>query len=251
MVTFTTAGLLAMATAWLLPFLRVAALFSSAPVLSHRALPVRVRLAAAGVIAACVALSAPAPPPLDGNALLVAAVEQLAVGLAIGFALQLVFAGVALAGELVGLQMGLGFATLFDPGSGGQVPVTAALFTAAALLLFLSIDGHLVLIGTLAEGFRDLPPGALFGRLDAAAFARAGGMVFATGLQLALPVLAGVLLVNLALALVARVSPQLNIFSVGFPASLLAGLALLALTAPAWVAGIEAALRTAVLRLLP
>lgn len=251
MVTFTSAQLLALATAWMLPFFRVAALFSSAPVLSHRAFPVRLRLAAAAAVAACVAFAAPPAPVPEGGMLVLAAVEQVAVGLAIGFALQLVFAGVQLAGELAGLQMGLGFATLFDPAAGNQAPVTAAFFSAVAMLVFLAIDGHLVLIGTLAEGFRDLPPGALFARLDPQNLARAGSIVFATGLQLALPVLAGVLLVNVALALVARVSPQLNIFSVGFPATLMAGLALMILTAPAWVGGIEAALRASVMRLLP
>jgi len=242
MVPLNGAELLALASSLLLPFLRVAALFSSAPLLSHRAIPQRVRLAAALAIAVCVASSGASVPP-SSSQLIGAAVEQILVGLAIGFAMQLVFAGVSLAGDLAGMQMGLGFATVFDPQAQGQEPVLGAYMQTAALLVFLAIDGHLVLVGSVAESFRDLPPGALIARLDGMAFAKAGATVFATGLQIALPVLAGLLLVNISLAMVARVAPQLNLFSIGFPSTLLAGMGLLIVTAPSWLGGIENALR--------
>ncbi len=242
MVGFTTADLLAALAAWWLPFCRVAALFASAPVLSHRAFPVRFRLAAALAISVAVAAGGGVQAPPTGSAMLAAAVEQLAVGLAMGFSMQLVFAGANLAGELVGLQMGLGFGTLFDPAGGGQTPATGAFLSIAALLVFLGLDGHLVLIGSLGEGLRDLPPGALVHRLDPMQLAAAGNVVFRTGLAIAAPALAALLVANIAFGLVARVSPQLNIFAVGFPATLFAGLALLALTAPAWLASLSQAL---------
>lgn len=249
MLGFTDRELEALLAAWMLPFLRVAALFSSAPILSHRAFPVRLRLAAALAITAAIAGTIPGPPP-RGEALAFAAAEQVLVGLALGFTLQLVFAAAQLAGEVIGLQMGLGFATFFDPGGATQTPMPGAFITVAAFLLFLALDGHLVMIGTVAESFRDLPPGELLGRFDPQAMARAGGSVFRLGLQLALAPLVGLLLVNFAFGLVARVSPQLNIFSVGFPAALLAGFVLLVLAAPAWLRALENALRAALAALV-
>lgn len=250
MVGFTTADLLAALAAWWLPFCRVAALFASAPVLSHRAAPVRVRLAAALAVSVAVAAGGGAAPPA-GASLVAAAAEQVAVGLAIGFAMQLVFAGATLAGELVGLQMGLGFGSLFDPAGAGQTPTLGAFFSIAALLVFLAIDGHLALLLAVGESLRDLPPGTLAARLDPLRLAEAGAVVFRTGLAIALPALAGLLLANIAFGLVARVSPQLNIFSVGFPATLFAGLLLLALTAPAWLAATAEALRAMLGTLAP
>jgi flagellar biosynthetic protein FliR len=243
MVGFTSDELLAAFAAWWLPFCRIAALFSSAPVLSHRGFPVRLRLAAALAVSVAVAAGGGTAAPTGGNALILAAVEQVAVGLAIGFAMQLVFAGASLAGELVGLQMGIGFGSLFDPAGGGQTASVGAFFSIAALLVFLALDGHLALISAVGESLRDLPPGTLLQRIDAMKFAAAGEVVFRTGLVIAMPTLAGLLLVNLAFGFVARVSPQLNVFSVGFPATLFAGLSLLALTAPAWVAAVAEALQ--------
>lgn len=242
MIELASADLAAALAAWWLPFCRVAALFTSAPVLSHRAFPVRLRVAAALAIAAAVAAGGDTAAPPAGTAMIAASVEQVAVGLAMGFTMQLVFAGANLAGELVGLQMGIGFGTLFDPSGSGQTPTVGAFFSLAALLLFLGLDGHLVLVAAVCESLRDLPPGALVTRLDPLRLARAGEVVFRTGLSIALPVLAGVLLANIAFGLVARVSPQLNIFAVGFPATLFTGLALLALTAPAWVSATVAAI---------
>lgn len=251
MLGFTSAELQALIALWVLPFARIAALFSSAPVLSHAAFPVRLRIASALAITAAVTMVQPAVPPPTGSAMVLALVEQVAVGLATGFAMQLVFAAAQMAGELIGLQMGLGFATLFDPGGAGQAPLPGALLTLVALLLFLALDGHLVMIGAVAENFRDLPPGKLLGAFDPKAFAAAGGTIFRLALQLSIAPLAGLLLVNLAFGLIARVSPQLNIFSVGFPAALLAGMALLVVAAPAWISALEAAMRSSLRALLP
>lgn len=248
MFTFTDAQLQAVLAAWMLPFVRIAALFSSAPILSHRAFPIRLRLAAALAVTAAVASVAPVDLP-RGDALALAVGEQVLVGLALGFTMQLVFAAVQLAGEVIGLQMGLGFAMFFDPGGGSQAAMPGAFITVVAFLVFLALDGHLVLIGSVAESFRDLPPGTLLARFDPRAVAAAGGTVFRLALQLALAPLVGLLIVNFAFGLVARVSPSLNIFSVGFPAALLAGFGLLLLAAPAWVGTLEGALRAALVAL--
>lgn len=249
MFAFTDAQLQAVVAAWMLPFVRIAALFSSAPILSHRAFPIRLRLAAALAITAAVAPLVPAALP-KGDALALAVAEQALVGLAIGFTLQIVFAAVQLAGEVIGLQMGLGFATFFDPGGGSQAAMPGAFITVVAFLVFLALDGHLVLIGGVVESFRDLPPGTLLARFDPRVLAATGATLFKLALQLAIAPLVGLLVVNFAFGLVARVSPSLNIFSVGFPATLLAGFVLLLLAAPAWVGAIEAALRSSLVALI-
>lgn len=252
MVAFSDAQLQAWLAAFLLPFFRILALFSAAPVLSLRTVPARARIGLSVVLAATIAPSVAAPVRVDPTswAMLGFVAQEVAVGLAIGFAARLVFAAFDLAGEVIGLQMGLGFATFFDPGGGSQAAMPGAFITVVAFLVFLALDGHLVLIGGVVESFRDLPPGTLLARFDPRVLAATGATLFKLALQLAIAPLVGLLVVNFAFGLVARVSPSLNIFSVGFPATLLAGFVLLLLAAPAWVGAIEAALRSSLVALI-
>ncbi len=147
-----------------------------------------------------------------------------------GFSMRLVFAGVQAAGEYAGLQMGLSFASFFDPTSGGNTMVIARLLNVMAMLIFLAVDGHLMLVMVLAESFQALPisdaPLAAGGWF---LLANAGGDIFASGLMLALPLIATLLTLNLAMGILNRVSPQFSIFAVGFPITLLAGIAMLQL----------------------
>jgi flagellar biosynthetic protein FliR len=158
---------------------------------------------------------------------------QIVIGLAIGFALRLVFVAVEMAGDLIGLQMGLGFAMFYDPGNVQHTPILGQFLGLLATLIFLSINGHLLIISALVDSFHTLPitvepmQGGFFQTL-----ARHGAIIFAASLQLALPLIVTMLVVNLSLGVLTRAAPQLNIFAVGFPVTLAIGFAALVLTLP-------------------
>jgi flagellar biosynthetic protein FliR len=153
---------------------------------------------------------------------------------------------VDVAGEIAGLQMGLGFASFFDPQHGAHTLVVAQFLGLLATLIFLGIDGHLMLLSALAESFRLLPVGA-GAPLEWPAIASLGGGIFVTGLMIALPVVVALLLTNIALGILTRAAPQLNLFAVGFPVTILAGWIVLALSlpmlAPLFTQAFEAGLR--------
>jgi flagellar biosynthetic protein FliR len=217
------------------PLVRVLALISVAPVLSHRSVPMRVKLLLGMVITALLVPNVPAPPLTDaltgaGIGLLV---QNILIGVTLGFAVRLIFAALELAGELIGLQMGLSFAGFFSPATGQTQNAVASFLSLLALLMFLAIDGHLLLIHALAESFRLFP----LDQADATALSfellvRMAADMFAIALTLALPFVAVLLLVNVVLGVLARVAPQLNIFAVGFPLTLLVGLSVLYLLLP-------------------
>ena len=221
--------------AFLYPFIRILALFSSAPLLSHASVPLGVRIGLAllcTIIIAPTLAAAPAVSPFSGAGVLLI-VQQLLVGVALGFSLQVVFAAVELAGDMIGLQMGLSFASFIDPQSNEQVPLVGSLLGMLLLLLFCALDGHLLLLGALADSFRSLPVG-IDGLhwLDWKRLVDTGALVFAFGLQIALPVIAALILANLALGVLTRAAPQLNIFAVGFPVTLMVGMLALLLGMP-------------------
>ncbi|WP_427911997.1 flagellar biosynthetic protein FliR [Ramlibacter sp. MMS24-I3-19] len=234
MVTFSQLQLDAWLAGLLLPFIRVLALFSSAPLLSHKGFPIRARVASAGAISVVVAPFAgvPAGASLATMAGLGLVAQQVAVGLCIGFAARLLFALFEIAGEFIGLQMGFSFAGFFDPHGGTQSAVGSWLNT-LALLLFVAMNGHLLLVEAVTASFRVLPiTGDPLAAIALLRPDRLGADMFRLALSLALPSTLLLLFVNLALGFVSRVAPQLSIFSVGFPITLLAGLGSLLLVLP-------------------
>jgi flagellar biosynthetic protein FliR len=236
MVAFTDAQLQAWLAAFLLPFCRILALFSAAPVLSLRSLPARVRIGLSMVLAATIAPSV--AMPVQANLLSLTGLgfvaQEVAVGLTIGFAARLVFAAFDLAGEVIGLQMGLSFAGFFDP-QGGQGTAVGSFMNTVATLLFLALNGPLLLIAATLRSFTTLPVGQVpfefAQRFDPVSL---GAEVFAIGLLIALPFLALILFVNLLLGVMSRVAPQLSLFSIGFPITIGAGLVLLTVGLP-WI----------------
>ncbi|MGE4243984.1 flagellar biosynthetic protein FliR [Ramlibacter sp.] len=234
MVTFSQVQLDAWLAGFLLPFLRVLALFTAAPILSHRSVPMRVRVAASGVIGFAIAPFAgvPAGLSLASASGLGLVAQQVLIGLVLGFAARLLFAVFEIAGELVGLQMGFSFAGFFDPHGGTESPVGSWLHT-LALMLFVALDGHLALIDALVATFRTLPiAGDPMAALRLVRLDALGAEVFRLALVLALPATMLMLFVNLALGFVSRVAPQLSLFSIGFPVTLLVGLGALAAGVP-------------------
>ena len=227
MIEFSEAQLLGWIVPLLWPFLRMLALLSAMPVLGTRTVPVRVRVA----LAAFVALAAqPALPPmpvlaLDTPLAFALVLQQVLVGLAIGFAARVVFAAIEYAGEFVGLQMGLNFAGFFDPVSAAAGTATGRLYGTMVAWLFVVVDGHLLVIAALVHSFETFAVGPQ--PLDFLRHAMPhqwGAELFRVGLWVALPVLAMLLFVNLVLGLISRIAPQINIFAVGFPVTLAVGL---------------------------
>ncbi|WP_072186154.1 flagellar biosynthetic protein FliR, partial [Serratia rubidaea] len=137
------------------------------------------------------------------------------------------------AGEVIGMQMGLSFATFFDPSGGPNMPVLARLLNLLAMLLFLSFDGHLWLISLLADSFHTLPirPQPLSGN-GFLALAQAGSLIFINGVMLALPLICLLLTLNLSLGLLNRVTPQLSVFVIGFPVTMTIGMLTLGMMMP-------------------
>jgi flagellar biosynthesis protein FliR len=223
-------------------FLRVTGFMLLAPVFGAALVPRRVKLVFA--LALTLILAPLAPPtatidPISAAALLIAA-QQLLVGLAIGFVVQVVFDALVLAGQLVATTMGLGFATLIDPARGTSTAVVSQFYLILGTLIFLALDGHIALISVLADSARVLPPAP--GTLGADAFlavVRWGGRIFEAGTMIALPAVVGLVLVNLALGIVSRAAPQLNLFAVGFPVSMLLGFTMLMLSLPTLQGNLE------------
>lgn len=234
-------ALLADPGAWLggllFAMLRVGGALTVAPVFAHLGLPVRIRVALSAAVAFSVQQSRPLPPLDLGHAAgMLAAAQEVTIGLAIGLVLALAFAGAMVAGEGIATGAGLGFSSFVDPGSGVTSPAIGQFLNFAMTLVFLGVDGHLRLLEVVAGSYVALPPGAAWpGPAAWRDLADFGGLVFQTGLLVALPVTGALLAVNLALGVLTRAAPQLNLFAVGVPVTVLAGAAMLALAMPALV----------------
>jgi flagellar biosynthetic protein FliR len=232
---------------WMVAMIRPGAAFLAAPIFGASFVPVQLRL----IIALAVGIPALAATnftlPTEGLAsiegfLLVAG--EVMVGLAIGFAVQIGFAAALIAGETISNVMGLGFAGMVDPASGQQNPMIGQFLTILGTFLFLAIGGHLALAATVVESYRALPPGNAWLTAESIrGLVLFGAVLFAAGLSIALPVGFALILVQIVMGMLARSAPQLNLFSVGIPATLLAGIVLLAIAAPVIGEGILAVLQ--------
>lgn len=215
---------------FLWPFCRIGAFLMASPLLGHSSIPVRVKVCLAAMLSILLAPNLPPLPqvPVFSWAGVGIIVEQFLIGMAIGMTMRVVFGVVEFAGEIIGLQMGLGFATFYAPDTASNTMVLSRLLYMLTLLMFLVFDAHLLVLELLAGTFTSLPIGGV--RFDPAAWqmlARYGSTIFLTGLLLALPLVASLLIINLAMGILNRAAPQLTVFSVGFPLTLTIGLVLL------------------------
>ena len=213
--------------ATLLVLSRVGGLVMTAPVFGHTLLPIRVRLGIALALTVVVIAAVPPPAALPTTFLgmVGALIMEVALGALLGSVAQFIFAGVQIGGQLAGVQMGFGFATLIDPQSHAQTTVVAELQQLLVLFLFLVLDIHHALIAALIDSFRAAPLGAVV--LAGAGLQEAVRMaaeLFVLGLRVAAPVMTALLLSNLALGVIARTVPQLNVFVIGFPVNIGLGL---------------------------
>jgi len=227
---FTSADIASWVGTLVWPFTRIAAMLAIAPIFGAQVVPLRVRLIVALVLTWVVVPLVPPVPAIDplSAASALVTVQQILIGLAIGFSLQLVLATLVIAGQTIAMGMGLGFAQMVDPQNGVNVPVIGQYYLVIATLLFLALNGHLALLRVLVDSFQSLPVGVdALTREDFRHIAWWGVRLFANAVMVALPAVASILLVNLSFGVVSRSAPQLNIFGVGFPVTLTLGFVVL------------------------
>lgn len=232
MLSVTSAQLDAWLAALMFPLARLLGLFSAAPLFGNRMVPQRVRLAVGLATAFAILPALPPMPEVPADSLLALAIlaQQAFIGIAMGFAMRLMFAAVDVAGELIGLQMGLSFAVFFSPQTGGQTSVIAEFLGLMTLLIFVAMDGHLLLVKIVVTSFEWLPVGRLPKAEGWKLVVSYAAVMFASALLMALPMIAALLITNTALGVLTRAAPQLNLFAVGFPVTLSVGFVVLLLS---------------------
>ncbi|MFN4330294.1 MAG: flagellar biosynthetic protein FliR [Limnobacter sp.] len=225
------------------PFLRVLAMLSTAPVFDNRTIQRRLRVGLAALIAILLMPLLPPPPQtLNSAQAIPIMLQQILIGVSMGFGMRLVFAAFEMAGDLLGLQMGLAFSMFVDPVRGGQTPLIGSFLGVLASLVFLVIDGHLLVIAAVVNSFELIPIGSNLDVVNPQNIASAGSIMFMLALQIALPVLTAVLICNIVLGMLARAAPQLNIMSIGFSITIGMGLWVLLMGLPYFISGIDTAM---------
>lgn len=235
MISVTIDQLYAWINAFIWPFIRIAAMVGSAPLLSESAIPARVKVGLSVMLTLIVAPSLGPMPSLATAswAALWIMGQQILIGLALGLTMRIIFAAVQTAGEFIGLQMGLSFASFFDPSTGSNTAVLARILNTVTLLVFIALNGHLLMIGGLLRTFEVLP--IMVGELDVNGWGvilEWSSQIVVSGLLMALPVMIVLLTINLSLGILNRTAQQLSVFAVGFPISLTVGLTILAVVLP-------------------
>lgn len=217
------------------PFVRISSMMMAAPVFGARMLPVRIRIMMALTISIVTVPLLPPVPAVDPLSFAAAGIlfQQILIGVATGLIIQMVFQSLVIAGEAIANGMGLGFARMVDPANGVQVPVISQFFVVLATLLFVILNGHLLLIQLMIHSFEILPISETGLSLPAMkAVVNWGSQMFVGGLMVALPAVTALLVVNISMGVITRAAPQLNIFAVGFPLMILLGFIFLTATLP-------------------
>ncbi|HEU4623178.1 MAG TPA: flagellar biosynthetic protein FliR [Steroidobacteraceae bacterium] len=236
MITLTTGQLEGWIGQLFWPFVRIGACFMVAPAFGALFVPARVRIVLAGAVALLVAPLVTIPSgvtPLSVGGIIIT-VQQVIIGVALGFALQVLFDSVAMGGQLLANSMGLSFAFNVDPMRGTGTPALGQLYALLVMLTFLALDGHLALIEVLVDGFRTLPIGTTgLGNDGYWSIVSWGTQIFSGALAVALPGVTALLIVNIAFGVMSRAAPSLNLFAVGFPIALVFGLVIVVIGLPA------------------
>ncbi len=221
------------------PFLRISSFLMAAPIIGTKDLPRRLRLLFALIMTGVLAPTLSLDPalsslePLSTTGLMVVA-QQIAVGLSMGLVLRMVFVVFEFAGQIVAQQMGLGFASMVDPSSGVQVPVVGQFYNVLATLIFFGTNLHLKMVQLLSDSFQLLPVGRSIDRNMLSGVVQWSGELLSLAVVMMLPVIIGLLAVNLIFAVMTRAAPQLNVFAIGFPVTLLFGVVIMLLSVPSF-----------------
>ena len=226
MLTITTNEVVQLVQMWLWPFFRIAGLLMTAPVIGTRTVPVRIRISIAVLITVVIFPVLPeirAIDPTSAEGVLIS-VQQVMIGISMGLCMRVVFVALELAGQAIGQLMGLMLASMVDPANGNQVPIIGQFYLLLATLLFLAVDGHLMMIHVLAESFNSMPIGSASMSANSAWEVLIWtGSILKTAVVIALPAIVSLLIVNLSFGVMTRSAPQLNIFAVGFPIMIILG----------------------------
>ncbi len=214
-----------------LPFFRIAAMLMIAPLFGGRMVPTRLRILFALALAASLSpliASAPHLDALAGHTSVLMIVQEIAIGATMGFMVQMVFDAIIIGSQTIAMGMGLGFAMLVDQQRGVNVPILSQFFVILTTMMFLALNGHLILIKVLIQSFTTLPPGTVgLGREGLWSVVSWGSQMFAGAILIALPAVVALLIVNIAYGVISRAAPTLNLFAVGFPATMLLGFLML------------------------
>lgn len=242
MISVSSDMLQAWVSGLLWPLTRILAVIAAAPLFSHRAMPNMVKLGFSLVLTLIIMPTMPVVPKVDivSMAGLLILIQQVVIGAAIGFSMHVMFAAAELAGQLGSMTMGLGFASFFDPQTQGQSTSVSQFFGLLAMLVFLSMNGHLLLISAIGDSFTSLPISAQATTyINGMTMAAWGGKIFSAGLLMSLPVVAALLVTNMALGILTRTAPQLNLFGIGFPITIGLGFLIIALSLPGMLQPIQ------------
>lgn len=232
---------------WLIAMIRPGAAFIAAPVFGAPAVPLQLRLILALALGLAALNSVSITLPQDGVASfegVMLVMGEILAGLAMGFAVQIGYAAAFVAGETIGNAMGLNFAAMVDPSSGQSTQVLGQFLSILANFLLLGMDGHLLLASFVVQSYTAVPPGAAMLSNDTVwRLIEFGGSLMGMGVTVALPVAFALVLVQIVMGMLSRAAPSLNLFAVGMPVAMMAGLVLLAIAAPIMAEGMTAALK--------
>ncbi|NOU24844.1 MAG: flagellar biosynthetic protein FliR [Methylotenera sp.] len=223
------------------PLTRILGVIAAAPIFNHSSIPNQVKLGLGITLTLIIVPTLPAMPNFEIFSFqgLLILVQQLVIGLAIGFSMRLVFSAVELAGQLIGMSMGLGFASFYDPQTQGQSTAVNQFLVLLSMLIFLSLDGHLLIVTAVANSFTSMPISVGGSSINPMKIALWGETIFSAGLLLALPAVTALLITNMALGILTKTAPQLNLFGIGFPITLSIGFVVLALSLPGMLKPIQ------------
>lgn len=224
---------------FLLVFVRMTGLFVIAPIFGRRNIPTYLKIGFSFFITLIlVNTTAIKAVQYDGSLLsyVLLAVKEFIVGISIGFVSYMVFTAIYVAGEIIDMQIGFGVVNVIDPVSNIQVPVTSNLYFILSMLLLFSVNGHHVIIKTLFDSFSSLPPGSsVFDASLSDGLIKLFATVFMTGFKIAAPVVAVIIVTDVALGTISRMVPQLNIFVIGMPLKIFLGLFIVLITIPIFI----------------
>jgi len=244
---FTSAEISAMVGTYLWPFIRIGAFIAAMPVFTSSFINTRVRIILAVVLTIVTVPLLPAVPEIDAISIngVLLIMQQVLIGIAMGGIFHMVFAVFTIGGQIIAMQMGLGFATMVDPVNGSQAPVLSMFYIILVTLFFFLLNGHLAVIGLLVDSFRFMPIGGE--SLSVASIWNIvawGSQMFASAIMVSLPAVTALLLINMALGVIGRAAPQLNIFAVGFSITITAGFYVILISLPVVLTQFENVIRS-------